>query len=458
MTTSQSSHRASLLAGLRTGGVRSVSVPHTAGPQGSFVVPQPHITNHHYQSSYLAEDEMDGLAQMMSNGAHISQHRYAQPRTANDLNSLPLAQQQQYWNGTTQNRVNEVSHDGYPMTAYNANPQELQLQMMQMELMRLQVNFRWLLRVVWVDLIDHLQALSQLQQYTQFRNDNQQGLPQTAYQPNVGAGYQGQNVPMTAAIGGKFGRRPSYNGPFEDETNLYANRQANSLSQSSGLVNHAILKDSSGLQNVAPSKSDSAISWRKASADPVLTRDDISNPRRSPLPRRQRPEPLELRGVSNVVSDHDTESNPSSREATESSNDSSSTKSDGEPVSSTPTTPVSGKSNGSLSAAREEASKKLFQGLGLGRPSIHITAPSVTTLPAAFLGERGSVTPATAGTPKPVSIVIRQPRGPPASAEELSTKNFANRIRKKAIGGLGALLEARERREGIPAQELYDSF
>ena len=37
------------------------------------------------------------------------------------------------------------------------------------------------------------------------------------------------------------------------------------------------------------------------------------------------------------------------------------------------------------------------------------------------------------------------------AAEELGAKNFANRIRKKAIGGLEALLEARERREGVPA-------
>ncbi len=43
---------------------------------------------------------------------------------------------------------------------------------------------------------------------------------------------------------------------------------------------------------------------------------------------------------------------------------------------------------------------------------------------------------------------VRQPRGPPAPVDELGDKNFANRIRKKAIGGLGALLEAREKRDG----------
>jgi hypothetical protein len=39
------------------------------------------------------------------------------------------------------------------------------------------------------------------------------------------------------------------------------------------------------------------------------------------------------------------------------------------------------------------------------------------------------------------------PRGPPSGTEELGPKNFATRIRHKAIGGLQVLLDARERRE-----------
>jgi hypothetical protein len=267
-------------------------------------------------------------------------------------------------------------------------------------------------------------------------------MNQPEFQQSVSSGYPSQNgvsygqptVPMTAAIGGKFARRPSYNPVFEEELNNNGNCRAPFMNQ----INHGYsqptsLKLDTPTQSMAPSKSDSAISWRNVSNDPALTRD---NGRRSPLPRRARPEPLELR----VVSSHDSDLT-TSRETSESSNDSSSTKSDGEQVSSVPTTPVSGNSSGSLSAAREEASKKLFQGLGLGRPSIHVTAPSEHTLPT-IVG-------------KAVSQPIRQPRGPPASAEELEAKNFANRIRKKAIGGLEALLEARERREGVPAPEAY---
>ena len=50
-----------------------------------------------------------------------------------------------------------------------------------------------------------------------------------------------------------------------------------------------------------------------------------------------------------------------------------------------------------------------------------------------------------------VSTPVRQPRGPPSGAEELGPKNFATRIRRKAIGGLGALMGARERREVVEA-------
>jgi hypothetical protein len=295
--------------------------------------------------------------------------------------------------------------------------------------------------------------LTQLQQYAQYRQDNQQYAPQSAFQPTMGSGYQTQSgafygqpqVPMTAAIGGKFARRPSYNPSFEEEANNYVNRSMPHVNQVNNMSGYPSSKLDGVNQNMAPSKSDSAISWRNNANEPVLTRDNVGHQRRSPLARRSRPEPLELKAA---LVNRDSELN-FSRETSESSNDSSSSKSDGEQVSSTPTTPVSGNSNGSSSSTREEASKKLFQGLGLGRPAIHVTAPSETTIPANLLGT------GPASTIKAVSQPIRQPRGPPASAEELETKNFANRIRKKAIGGLEALLEARERREGVPVAESY---
>lgn len=427
MTATQPSHRASLLAGLRTGGVRSVSVPHTAGPQASFVVPPPRAPN--YPPSFIEENEMDNLAGMMSHGMHIS-GLYNHPRTANcDLSTAPFPyQQQQQWSGMQAHANPQLASQGHFAANY-ANQQDVQLQMMQMELMR-------------------LQALSQLQQYTQYRHDNPQPVGQASmlqnghlsFQQVVGSDLPDQSgnyvhfpVPMTAAIGGKFARRPSHSAGYEEDVNAYGSRRfpSTNLAQANNGVVSGSLRTDSASQNMAPSKSDSAISWRNNLNEPALTGEAIPGPRRSPFLRKTRPEPLELGVASGPV--HDLALN---MEAVESSNESSSSKSDGEQVSSTPTTPVSGNSNGSLTAAREEASKKLFQGLGLGRPSIHITAPSESTLHVP--------------SNRIVSQPMRQPRGPPASADELGTKNFANRIRKKAIGGLEALLEARERREGTP--------
>jgi dTDP-4-dehydrorhamnose 3,5-epimerase-like enzyme len=79
---------------------------------------------------------MEGLANMMSNGAYISQ-RYNPPRTAH-FDSSAHTQQQQQW-AAMQGRVNPVANDVHPMSVYGSQ-QEIQLQMMQMELMRLQVT------------------------------------------------------------------------------------------------------------------------------------------------------------------------------------------------------------------------------------------------------------------------------------------------------------------------------
>lgn len=90
-------------------------------------------------------------------------------------------------------------------------------------------------------------------------------------------------------------------------------------------------------------------------------------------------------------------------------------------------TPTTGSS--SQSVAREEASKRLYEGLGIGRPA-PIAAP-------------------TSVASRQVSQPARQPRGPPSGVEDLGARNFATRIRRKAIGGLGALMDARGRRESL---------
>jgi len=106
---------------------------------------------------------------------------------------------------------------------------------------------------------------------------------------------------------------------------------------------------------------------------------------------------------------------------------------------SSPTTPRSSSSNEIPLSPREEASKKLYEGLGIGRPVSATPSEQSTQANSTFSGHRM------------VSQPTRQPRGPPSGADELGPKNFATRIRRKAIGGLGMLMGARERREFVEA-------
>ena len=130
--------RASLLAGLRTGGVRSAStpmanVPHTAAPAGTFNI-QRHPSAVYNGSLYSTEEE-DELADMVSQNLYIhNANRMQQPMTAAvDGTANRFAHQQTMGMGAAA-----------PMSPFlgNANQaqlQALQLQMMQVELARLQV-------------------------------------------------------------------------------------------------------------------------------------------------------------------------------------------------------------------------------------------------------------------------------------------------------------------------------
>lgn len=123
-----------------------------------------------------------------------------------------------------------------------------------------------------------------------------------------------------------------------------------------------------------------------------------------------------------------------------------------------PTTPDSASSSTASAdqqslSPREEAAKKLYEGLGIGRPLPGGGAGAVNGSGAGAMGRLGSVSATIqngAGATQRVmsSQPMRQPRGPPSGADELGPRNFATRIRRKAIGGLGALMaSARERRE-----------
>ena len=252
------------------------------------------------------------------------------------------------------------------------------------------------------------------------------------------------SVPMTAALGGRFGGRtgvsPSNSNDDFDGFTTSATHTTTVISGGTSLGGTATPSPHSG-----PSKSDAVSSWRRGSTSRIIsspsvkvTPPDESSPSTAP---KYRPQPLRfssavsqpLPAVAVDTTDEDTDGETHS---SQSSGDAASN--------SSPTTPRSSSSNDAPLSPREEASKRLFEGLGIGRPR-SATPPQAEQV--------------TKAQPPAVSVAAhrmatqpsRQPRGPPSGSDELGPKNFATRIRRKAIGGLGVLMGARERRETVEA-------
>ena len=258
-------------------------------------------------------------------------------------------------------------------------------------------------------------------------------------------------LPMTAALGGKFGSRSVLPGLAEEDTAPLP-RGNFPLSSAPATSGGTSLGAHTSNNSVPPSKSDTATSWRRGgnnnsvlsgnravSVNPGLTPSVRVSPppqeaRLSPpatttdaSPVRTRPHPLRFTPATSLplptVAIDDTDADDTSTESSSKSGSHSS-----------PSTPNSGSSfDRPPLSPREEAAKKLYEGLGIGRPS-----PAVPTMPI----------------PVPQRVLsqpVRQPRGPPSGADELGPRNFATRIRRKAIGGLGALMDARERRDVVEA-------
>ncbi len=135
------SHRASLLAGLRTGGVRSVSIPHTAAPGLSFNVPSHFSAGAYSQQSLFEEDQ---LSDLFSQNMYINaqQRAYQLPNTAAvDGGANRFAQQQVHLtNGMASGIPSSNIALGSSSLQAHAQQQALQMQLMQLELIRMQVR------------------------------------------------------------------------------------------------------------------------------------------------------------------------------------------------------------------------------------------------------------------------------------------------------------------------------
>lgn len=310
------------------------------------------------------------------------------------------------------------------------------------------------------------------------RRTTQAMLPKS----QLGAGAGEDQVPMTAALGGKFGSRTLSLGTnalsrFNDENddgsfNPPPTPGATTvISGGTSLGNPASNNVSTApipIATIAPSKSDAAVSWRRGGlsnsvlgktnpspsvrVSPPPSEQRVSPPparlspppaRLSPPPGRVSPSALKSRPMplrfNNMVSqpmaavEVDTSNDPNTDN--DDADSTGSSKSGGGSNASSPTTPRSTSSNDMALSLREEAAKKLYEGLGIGRP-----------MPAPLAAAPSMV------SYRMVSQPMRQPRGPPSGSDELGPMNFATRIRRKAIGGLGMLMGARERREIV---ELY---
>lgn len=547
MTTANSTNRASLLAGLRTGGVRSTPavpvLPHTAAPSGSFNVPR--FPPQHNASFFPEEDEDDFVQELPHQNTFNNRNL---PMTAAVDGPNNRFSHQQASRGMNPNSVpfspafNPNVMPPQAQAQAQAQAQVMQMQMLQLEMMRIQVfilsfhsPFSYSDHVhllsyfisssssppspfqavqaqqYQAELLAQAQLQQQLQQQqiqaqarerrtslnfnppatagpmtnsfdlraatlsAQMRRANQ--ADQLRSQLGVASNSNDDHVPMTAALGGRFGSRsislnaasPASNLPRFDEMGELPPTPSSTTVISGGTsLGHPSSNNGNSNNVVAHSKSDSASSWRRGgnnnsvlsgnravSSPSVKITPPPSEERVSPPPAstatvaegspatangpRFRPQPLRfnpvvsqpLPAVAIDNTDEDTDG--------ETQSSGSSVKS-----ASSPTTPRSSSSNEMPLSPREEASKRLFEGLGIGRP--------VSASPSEQGEQANSNTTVAAVTGYRIaSQPTRQPRGPPSGADELGPKNFATRIRRKAIGGLGMLMGARERREFVEA-------
>ncbi|KAJ7179317.1 hypothetical protein C8R46DRAFT_1073385 [Mycena filopes] len=456
MTTASPNPRASLLSGLRTGGVRSssASVPQTAAPGGSFNV---RFASQHHSSVFPEEeDEIDAHGQTVF--ANNQSHRMPMTAAVDGPDNRFTHQQQRGMNPNSAPFM-----PAFTQPAQQVQGPALQMQMMQLEIMRMQA-------------LQTQQYQAQLLAQAQILQQQQQSPRRVSFNPPATAGplstsfdlrsatlsaqmrraaqnAADEQVPMTAALGGKFGSRPNivpggsmsrFGSEEYDDMALPSTPNSTTVISGGTSLGSPASNNISTTPNGTPSKSDSASTWRRGGNNnsvlsgnnrspsvkvtpPPVERRVSPPPVASPAPiGKARPQPLRFSVVASQpmpavaidMADGDNDDVESSTSSKSGSN-------------SDPTTPHSASSNGTPLSPREEASKKLYEGLGIGRPASAADQPQLAS------GLRMA------------SHAMRQPRGPPSSVDELGPKNFATRIRRKAIGGLGMLMNSRERRDLI---------
>jgi hypothetical protein len=458
MTTANTNNRASLLAGLRTGGVRSstLDTPLTSGSfnlrrlsSPSSFAEEVDQLNHTFHQSISQDRDVPMTAAVDASINRFSHHQAMNP------NSIPFT----------------------PAFTPNIAPQaQVQMQILQLEMMRIQA-------MQAQQQYQEIMAQATIQQHLQ--TQGRERRTSLAFNPPVSAGPMSNSFDLRAATLSAQMRRANQtdqiksqlalptsddhlpmNGRLSGRTisgNLHTRFDEHSdlplTPNSTTVISGGTFlgnppSNTSCPQVATPSKSDSASSWRRnGNNNSVLGANRaVSSPslKVTPPPSdednvspffalgglKSRPQPLRFssavsQSLSTVaIDDDDTDGETyysGSSERSIASN-------------SSVTTPRSATSNEIPLSPREEASKRLYEGLGIGRP--------VSSTPSD--GGYPHITVSVSPGRRMVSQPTRQPRGPP-SGDELGPKNFATRIRRQAIGGLGVLMGARERREVVEA-------
>jgi len=470
MTTANSNNRASLLAGLRTGGVRSSALdpPHTASPAGSFSL-RSHPTSFSVEDDQLFNKNISQDRDVASADGSINTFSHHQASLGMNPNSIPFSP------GFSPNMA--------PQAQAQIQMQMLQLEMMRIQAMQAQQQYQEIM--AQATLQQHLQTQGRERRTSlgfispasagpmtnsfdlraatlsaQMRRANQTDQIKSQFPVTAPSD---DYFPMAPTFGGRFGGRTTsgnLHAPNLDHPDLPLTPNSTTvISGGTFLGNPA--SNTLSPQVATPSKSDSASSWRRSGNNSVLGANrtvSVSSPSLKVTPPndeehlspffsagspptslgglKTRPQPLRFgpavsQSLPTVAIDSATDDDADSS--------GSSTSSATTPYSSA-TTPYSSASNEMPLSPREEASKRLYEGLGIGRP--------VSSTPSD--GGYPHLTVSVGPGRKMVSQPTRQPRGPP-SGDELGPKNFATRIRRKAIGGLGVLMGARERREVVEA-------
>jgi len=451
MTTAPN-QRASLLASLRTGGVRSISgqVPSTAplmSPSASHFPRSSTVDSfqHSHSQTYEAEALADQFAQMQF---VQSQSQTAAP-TAHQ-NAMRMQQQMMY--GMLSG--NGYSQEEMLVLAQMQRQQQAQLELMRLQVLQQQAQAQAQLLALQAQQQQQAEAVRQYQHTASFDTLRSAASSAAARRASRGAAETAAE-PMTAALSGRFGTRLN---PQASAFRSVSIAEEDSPPMTAGFIPNPPATAKEPGHTTPPRKSDVATSWRRgSSASPAPLRKTPSPPLSTPTvvvsrpdewpitpaptssasgKSGRRPSPLQLSGsnspksVSSVVASSD-------EEAVDSMADASPPALSNSPTSSSPTSvsPTSAHHPASAVAAPVEAAKRLYEGIGMGRP--HVRSVSVS------LSASGAQTPSTA--------IIRQPRGPPCGADELGLRNFATRVRRRAISGLEVLKSARER---VPGEEI----